>query len=73
MEQRPDLALHDFKLWFGQLIPRLDQMQLPKSYATDRIAIWRQYFEAGYSPREALRRELCRTEKRLPQAHRSSA
>jgi hypothetical protein len=76
MEHRPDLALHDFKIWFGQLVPRVEQMHLPRSYATDRIAVWRSYFERGYSPREAVREELAyeaARKPRLPQVHRSSA
>ena len=68
---RHDFATHDFKAWLAQLIQRIEQMHLPTSYAMERIATWREYFEKGYSPREAAR-EAARGPK-LPQAHRSSA
>ena len=52
---RHDFATHDFKAWLAQLIQRIEQMRLPTSYAMERIATWREYFEKGYSPREAAR------------------
>ena len=73
---RHDFATHDFKSWLAQLIQRLEQMHLPTSYARERIATRRAYFEKGYSPREAAREELAyegARKPRLPQAHRSSA
>ena len=33
-------------------------MHLPTSYAMERIATWRAYFEKGYSPPEAVREEV---------------
>ena len=73
---RHDFATHDFKAWLAQLIQRIEQMHLPTSYAMERIATWREYFEKGYSPREAAREEVvygAAREPRLPQAHRSNA
>jgi hypothetical protein len=73
---RHDFATHDFKVWLAQLTQRVEQMHLPTSYATERIATWREYFEKGYSPREAAREEVAyeaARKPRLPQAHRSSA
>ena len=73
---RHDFATHDFKSWLAQLIQRLGQMHLSTSYARERIATWRAYFEKGYSPREAAREEVAyeaARKPRLPQAHRSSA
>jgi hypothetical protein len=73
---RHDFATHDFKAWFAQLIQRVEQMHLPKSYAMERIATWRTYFEKGYSPREAAREEVAyeaARRPRPPQVHRSSA
>ena len=73
---RDDFATHDFKAWLAQLIQRVEQMHLPTSYAMERIATWRAYFEKGYSPREAVREEVAyeaARRPRLPQVHRSSA
>jgi hypothetical protein len=73
---RHDFATHDFNSWIAQLIQRIEQMHLPRTYATERITTWREYFEKGYSPREAAREELaCEASRRprLPQVHRSSA
>ena len=73
---RHDFATHDFKAWLAQLIQRIEQMHLPTSYAMERIATWREYFEKGYSPREAAREEVAyqsAQRPRLPQVHRSSA
>jgi len=73
---RYDFATHDFKAWLVQLIQRIEQMHLPTSYAMERIATWREYFEKEYSPREAAREEIAYEEARrprLPQVHRSSA
>jgi hypothetical protein len=73
---RDDFATHDFKAWLAQLIQRVEQMHLPTSYAMERIATWRAYFEKGYSPREAAREEVAyeaARRARLPQVHRSSA
>jgi hypothetical protein len=73
---RDDFATHDFKAWLAQLIQRVEQMHLPTSYAMERIANWRAYFEKGYSPREAAREEVAYEagrRPRLPQVHRSSA
>ena len=73
---RHDFATHDFKAWLAQLIQRIEQMHLPPSYALERIATWREYFEKEYSPREAAREEVAYEAARmprLPQAHRSSA
>ena len=50
-QTRHDFATHDFKAWLAQLIQRVEQMHLPTSYAMERIATWREYFEKGYSPR----------------------
>ena len=71
-----DFATHDFKAWLAQLNQRVEQMHLPTSYAMERIATWREYFEKGYSPREAAREEVAYEAAgmpSLPQAHRSSA
>jgi hypothetical protein len=72
---RHDLATHDFKSWIAQLTQRIEQMRLLRSYALERIASWKAYFEKGYSPREAAREETAyenARKPRLPQAHRSS-
>ena len=70
---RYDFATHDFKAWLVQLIQRIEQMHIPTSYAMERIAVWREYFEKEYSPREAAREEVATRRPRLPQVHRSSA
>jgi hypothetical protein len=73
---RHDFATHDFRAWLGQVIQRVEQMHLATSYGTERIAVWRAYFEKGYSPREAVREEVAYQAARkpsLPQVHRSSA
>jgi hypothetical protein len=73
---RPDFATHDFKPWLAQVIQRIEQMHLPRTYAMERSATWREYFEKGYSPREAAREEVAyemARRPRLPQVHRSSA
>jgi hypothetical protein len=75
-EARHDFATHDFRAWLAQLTQRIEQMHLPRSYAMERIATWRAYFEKEYSPREAAREEIayeCARKPRLPQVHRSSA
>jgi hypothetical protein len=72
---RYDFATHGFKAWLAQLIQRIEQMHLPTSYAMERIATWREYFEKEYSPREAAREEVAyeaARRPRLPQVHRSS-
>lgn len=73
---RHDFATHDFEAWLAQLTQRVEQMHLPRSYAIERVATWREYFEKGYSPREAAREEVAYEAARgprLPQAHRSRA
>jgi hypothetical protein len=73
---RHDFATHDFEAWLAQLTQRVEQMHLPRSYAIERVATWREYFGKGYSPREAAREEVAYEAARgprLPQAHRSSA
>ena len=73
---RHDFVTHDFKAWLAQLIQRVEQMHLPTSFVMERIGPWREYFEKGYSPREAAREEVAyeaSRRPRLPQAHRSSA
>jgi hypothetical protein len=72
---RYDFATRDFKAWLAQLVKRIEQMHLPTSYAMERIATRREYFEKEYSRREAARKEVneAAPRPRLPQAHRSSA
>jgi hypothetical protein len=75
-EIRHDFATYDFKAWLAQLTQWVEQMNLPRRYAIERIATWRAYFEKGYSPREAVREEIADEgvrKPRLPQVHRSSA
>lgn len=60
----------------SMLIQRIEQMHLPTSYALERIATWREFFEKGYLSREAACEEVVYEAVRepgLPQAHRSNA